>query len=284
MRPEVVPFFHAGTNTYAYVVSDPASGAAAIVDPVLDFDQKSGRTATLFADALVAHVHERRLDPKWILETHAHADHLSAGAYLKEQLGAPLAIGLGIVDVQRHFKKVFNLGDEFQADGAAFDRLFRDGDTFMLGTIECRVLATPGHTPDSVTYVIGDAAFIGDTLFAPDVGSARCDFPGGDARALYGSIQKILALPETTRLCLAHDYPPQGRQPRALVTVPEQRANIHVADKDEEAYVLLRETRDKSLAHPQLIIPAIQVNIRGGRLPPADENGVSYLRVPLNAL
>ena len=285
MRPEVVPFFHAGTSTYSYVVSDPASGTTAIVDPVLDYDQKSGRTETLFADALIAQVHEHKLDVQWILETHAHADHLSAGAYLKDQLGARLAIGLGIVDVQRHFKKVFNLGDEFQADGSAFDRLFRDGDTFALGSLEVRVLATPGHTPDSVTYVIGDAAFIGDTLFAPDVGSARCDFPGGDARALYRSILKILALPDTTRLCLAHDYPPAGRPPRALVTIPEQRgANIHVTGKDEEAYVLLRETRDRTLAHPQLLLPAIQVNIRGGRLPPAEDNGTSYLRIPLNAI
>ena len=282
---EVVPFFHAGTSTYAYVVSDPASGAAAIVDPVLDFDLKSGRTATLFADALIAQAHQTKLDVQWILETHAHADHLSAGAYLKEQLGARLAIGAGIVDVQRHFKRVFNLGDEFRADGSDFDRLFGDGDTFALGALECRVLATPGHTPDSVTYVIGDAAFIGDTLFAPDVGSARCDFPDGDARALYRSIQSILGLPGDTRLCLAHDYPPSGRQPRAMVTIAEQRgANIHVKDLDEEGYVLLREVRDRTLAHPQLLLPAIQVNIRGGRLPPPDDNGTSYLRIPLNAI
>ena len=246
---EVVPFFHAGTSTYAYVVSDPASGAAAIVDPVLDFDLKSGRTATLFADALIAQAHQTKLD------------------------------------VQRHFKRVFNLGDEFRADGSDFDRLFGDGDTFALGALECRVLATPGHTPDSVTYVIGDAAFIGDTLFAPDVGSARCDFPDGDARALYRSIQSILGLPGDTRLCLAHDYPPSGRQPRAMVTIAEQRgANIHVKDLDEEGYVLLREVRDRTLAHPQLLLPAIQVNIRGGRLPPPDDNGTSYLRIPLNAI
>jgi glyoxylase-like metal-dependent hydrolase (beta-lactamase superfamily II) len=284
MKPDVVPFFHAATNTYAYVVSDPATRAAAIIDPVLDYEPRSGRSATLFADALVAHVHEKKLAPAWILETHAHADHLSAGDYLREQLGAKLAIGAGIVAVQRHFKQLFNLGGEVAADGSQFDHLFGDGEEFTLGAIAARALGTPGHTPDSMTYCIGDAAFVGDTLFAPDVGTARCDFPGGDARMLYGSIQRILALPATTRLFLAHDYPTAGRQPRAQTDIAEQRAaNIHLAGQDEAGYVLLRETRDRTLAAPQLLLPALQVNIRGGRLPPAEGNGIAYLRIPLNA-
>ncbi len=285
MNPDVVPFFHAATNTYAYVVSDPASRVAAIVDPVLDYESRSGRSATLFADALIAHVHEKKLTPAWILETHAHADHLSAGDYLREQLGAKLAIGAGIVAVQRHFKQLFNLGDEVAADGSQFDHLFEDGEQFTLGAIAARAIATPGHTPDSVSYCIGDAAFVGDTLFAPDVGTARCDFPGGDARTLYRSIQRILALPATTRLFLAHDYPTAGRQPRAQTDIAEQRgANVHLTGHDEASYVGLRETRDRTLAAPQLLLPALQVNICGGRLPAPEANGTSYLRIPLNVI
>ena len=286
MSPEVVPFFHAATNTYAYVVSDPATNAAAIIDPVLDYELKSARTATLFADALVAEVHERKLDVQWILETHAHADHLSAADYLRTQLGAPIAIGAGIRAVQQHFGALFDLGPGFAADGSDFDRLLNDGERFALGNLEVRVMATPGHTPDSVTYVIGDAAFIGDTLFAPDVGTARCDFPGGDARDLYRSIANILALPPQTRLFLAHDYPTAGREPRAECSIADQRArNGHLAnERSEDDYVALREARDRTLAAPQLILPALQVNIRAGKLPEPDANGVSYLRIPLNAL
>jgi len=285
MPAEVVPFFHAGTNTYAYVVSDPTTGTAVVIDPVLDYDLKSARTSTLFADAIVAHVHEKKLHVTWILETHAHADHLSAGTYLRDLFGARLAIGAGIVAVQKHFKAVFHLGDDFRPDGSDFDHLFRDEDVFAVGTLAAHVLATPGHTPDSVTYVIGDAAFVGDTLFAPDVGTARCDFPAGDARTLYRSIQRILALPADTRLFLAHDYPPAGREPCAQTSIAAERErNPHLSGKSEDDYVALREARDQTLPTPQLLLPAVQINIRAGRLPVPESNGIAYLRIPLNAV
>jgi glyoxylase-like metal-dependent hydrolase (beta-lactamase superfamily II) len=283
MNPEIVPFFHAATSTWSYLVVDAAARVAAAIDPVLDYEPKAARTATLFADAMLAHLRQKQLTLAWILETHAHADHLSAGAYLREQTGARLAIGRGIVEVQRHFKGVYGLGAEFAADGRDFDELLADGATLTIGALEVRVLATPGHTADSLSYLIGDAAFIGDTLFAPDVGSARCDFPGGDAATLWGSIERLLALPDATRLFLAHDYPPPGREPRAATTVAEQRAhNVHVAGKSRDAFVALRQARDATLAAPQLLLPALQVNIRGGRLPQAEANGTRYLRIPLD--
>ena len=282
MSPLVTPFFHAATGTWSYVVAD-GSGTAAIIDPVLDYEPRAARTATLFADAILAHVHDRKLGVAWILETHAHADHLSAGDYLRRETAAPLAIGRGITRVQAHFKGVFGLGDGFRADGRDFDRLLDDGDTLEIGALQCRVMATPGHTPDGMTYVIGDAAFIGDTLFAPDVGSARCDFPGGDAATEWASIERILALPDATRLFLAHDYPPRGREPLAQTTVAEQRArNVHVAGKDRAAFIALREARDPTLGAPTLLLPALQVNIRAGRLPEPEADGSRYLRLPLD--
>lgn len=284
-QPTVDSFFHADTNTFTYVVHAGQGSAAAIIDPVLDYDANSARTATRSADALLAHVRERGLKVEWILETHAHADHLSAGAYLRDRLGATLAIGQGIVQVQARFKTLFGLGDEFVADGHQFDRLLKDGEQFSLGDLQVGVLATPGHTDDSLTYVIGDAAFIGDTLFAPEVGTARTDFPGGSARRLYASIQRILGLPAATRIFLCHDYP-SGREPQAQTSVDAQKAaNIHVGRAASEAdFVAMRETRDAGLPVPRLLLPALQVNIRGGRLPDADANGIRYLRLPLDQL
>ncbi|HET9484647.1 MAG TPA: MBL fold metallo-hydrolase [Xanthomonadales bacterium] len=285
MNPIVTPFFHAATHTYSYVVADPAGSAAAIIDPALDYDPAAARTATLFADALLAHVRDRKLALAWVLETHAHADHLSAAGYLCGQTGAKLGIGAGIVEVQRHFGALFGLGDDFVPDGRDFDARFADGDRFALGALEVRVLATPGHTPDGLTYVIGDAAFVGDTLFPPDVGTARCDFPGGDAATLYRSLQRILALPESTRLFHCHDYPPGARAPRAESVIAEQRVqNPHLAGGTEAAFVALRTARDRTLPVPTLLLPALQWNIRGGRAPPPDANGRAYLRLPLDAL
>ena len=282
-KPEVSAFFHAATGSYAYVVADPASARAAVIDPVLDFDLKSGRTQSLFADALIAHVHEKKLTVDFVLETHAHADHLSAGAYLRDALGAKLGAGARIVDVQRRFKELYGLGSEFLADGSDFDLLLEDGATLALGALELKVIATPGHTPDGVTYVCGNAAFIGDTLFAPDYGSASCDFPGGDARTLYRSIQRILGLPPETRLYQCHDYPPDGREPVPCASVATHRAsNVHLVGKDEDAFVAMREARDKKLEMPALLLPAVQVNIRAGALPPAEPDGVSYLKIPVN--
>ncbi|NCT67934.1 MAG: MBL fold metallo-hydrolase [Rhodanobacteraceae bacterium] len=282
--PAVQAFFHPDTSTFTYVVHEGVGGAAAIIDPVLDYDAAAARTATASADAVLAFVRAQDLRVEWILETHAHADHLSAGGYLRDALGAPLAIGRGIVEVQARFKALFGLGEEFVADGRQFDRLFDDGDTFRIGGLAARVLATPGHTGDSLTYVIGDAAFVGDTLFAPDVGTARCDFPGGDAAQLYASIQRILALPADTRIFLCHDYPPGGRAPLAQTSIAAQRRdNVHVGHVAGLAdFVALRTGRDATLPVPRLILPALQVNIRGGRLPAAEANGVAYLRLPLN--
>ena len=283
-RPAVEAFFHKDTGTFTYVVHGGDGAVAAIIDPVLDYDAVSARTSTLSADAVLAFVRDHRLDIAWILETHAHADHLSAGGYLRDRLGAKLAIGRGIVSVQARFKELFGLGEEFVADGRQFDRLFADGDVFRIGTLEARVLATPGHTDDSLTYVIGDTAFIGDTIFAPDIGTARCDFPGGDARRLYGSIWKILALPAETRLFLCHDYPPasRGLMPQSSIAAQTQD-NIHIGHgATEDAFVAMRTKRDAGLPVPRLILPALQVNIRGGRLPDADANGIAYLRLPLN--
>lgn len=285
-RPEVREFFDKATWTISYVVADPATRRAAIVDPVLDFDSKSGRTATRSADALIAFVREHGLAVDWILETHAHADHLTAAPYLKEKLGARIAIGEHIRTVQATFAKVFNAEPEFVPDGRQFDHLFKDDDTFRLGGIEARVMHTPGHTPACVSYAIGDAVFVGDTLFMPDYGTARCDFPGGDARTLYRSIRKVLALPPKTRLFMCHDYQPGGRALRWETSVAEERAhNIHVRDGvDEEAFVALRTARDRTLDMPVLLLPSVQVNMRAGHFPPPEANGISYLKLPLNAL
>ena len=285
-RPLVGSFFHADTGTFTHVVHEGEGGAAAIVDPVLDYDAASAHTSTASADAVLAFVRAHALRVEWILETHAHADHLSAGGVLRDATGARLAIGRGITDVQARFAALFGLGEDFHADGRQFDRLFDDGDVFRIGALEARVLATPGHTGDGVSYLVGDAAFVGDTMFAPDLGTARADFPGADAATLFSSIRRLLALPGSTRLFLCHDYPPAGRGPMAQTTVAEQRAaNRHVgSDADIDAYVALRTARDATLPVPKLILPALQVNIRGGRLPEPDANGIRYLRLPLNAL
>jgi glyoxylase-like metal-dependent hydrolase (beta-lactamase superfamily II) len=284
--PLVEAFFDKDSGTFSYVAYDEMGGTAAIIDPVLDFDAASARTATASAERMLEFAHASRLSVEWILETHAHADHLSAGGYLRDQLGAKLAIGRGIVDVQTRFKALFDLGIEFVADGRQFDHLFDDGDTFRIGQCQARVLGTPGHTGDSLTYLIGDAAFVGDTVFAPDIGTARCDFPGGDAAHLYGSIRKILALPPVTRLFLCHDYPPAARAPIAESTIAAQALdNIHIGrGATEDAFVAMRNARDATLAVPRLLLPALQVNIRGGRLPEPDANGIGYLRLPLNQL
>jgi glyoxylase-like metal-dependent hydrolase (beta-lactamase superfamily II) len=290
LNPQVAPFFHAPTNTWSYVVSDVDGGIAAIIDPVLDFDAASGVVSAESARALLAHVHTHRLRVALVLETHAHADHLSAADWLKRQLageGTPpqLCIGAGITAVQQHFRAVFALGEEFRADGSQFDRLLRDGERLPLGALQVEVLATPGHTADSLSYRIGDAVFVGDTLFSPAAGSARCDFPGGDAAALYRSIRRLYALPDTTRLFLCHDYPPAGASPRSEIPLGEMRAsNIHVRSETTEAdYVALRTGRDATLAVPRLLYPALQVNIRAGALPPGDAAGRLFLKLPLRA-
>jgi len=280
------PFFDPKTWTVSYVVSDEAARVAAIVDPVLDFDFKSGHTGTASADRILSHVREQRLRVEWILETHAHADHLSGARYLQQQVGGRIAIGEKIRDVQATFKKLYNLQRDFLPDGSQFDHLFKDGEKFRIGDLEVTALLVPGHTPADMAYVVGDAVLVGDTLFMPDVGTARADFPGGDARTLYRSIRRILDLPPQTRVFVCHDYPPQGREPRWETTVREQREhNIHVRDGiTEEAFVAMRQARDATLEVPTLILPSLQVNVRAGQLPPADDNGVAYLRIPLNAL
>jgi glyoxylase-like metal-dependent hydrolase (beta-lactamase superfamily II) len=281
--PTVLSFFDIATKSYSHVAADENAGVCAVTDSVLDFDIKSGRTGTAGADRLIEAVRQRGWRTDWVLETHAHADHLTAAPYIKAKLGGRIAIGAQIPIVQQAFRAIYNLGHDFPADGRQFDRLFADGDTFQIGGLVARVLATPGHTPACITYVIGDAAFIGDTLFAPDYGTARCDFPGGDARALYRSIQRILSLPAETRLYQCHDYPPDGREPQAYATVAEQRAsNVHLAGKSEDAFVAMRQGRDRTLEMPALLLPAVQVNIRAGAFPPPEENGVSYLKIPVN--
>lgn len=287
MNAQVEAFFDPATFTYSYVVSDPQSKRCAIVDPVLDYDPAAGRTSHASADRLIAYVREQGLTLDWLLETHVHADHLSAAGYIKQALGGRLAIGAQITQIQTTFGQLFNAGDEFATDGRQFDQLFADGDSFSVGGIAARVLHTPGHTPACLTYVIGDAAFIGDTLFMPDYGTARCDFPGGDARTLYQSIQKLFALPDSTRLFMCHDYKAPGRDQHLYQSsVAEQRThNVHAhAGIAEDAFVAMRRARDASLGMPVLILPAVQVNMRGGELPPAESNGVRYLKVPLNQL
>lgn len=284
MNPLVMSFHDPATFTFTHVVYEAVGGRAAVIDPVLDYDPASARTSTGSADRVLQFVQDQRLTLDWVLETHAHADHLTAAAYLKRATGAKVAIGRGITRVQERFKLLFGLEPEFAVDGSQFDRLFADGDRFAIGALEARVLATPGHTDDSLTYLIGDTAFIGDTLFAPETGSARADFPGGDARQLYRSIRKLLELPEATRLFLCHDYPPAGREAHAQSSLEDQQQhNIHVGgNADEPTFVKRRTERDANLAAPKLILPALQVNIRAGELPPPEANGIRYLRLPLN--
>ena len=284
-RPLVEALFHEPSSTVSYIVACPETGRAAIVDPVLDYDIYSGRTETAFAERILERVRERGLTVEWVLETHVHADHLSAGAFLKGAVGGRTAIGRHIVDVQAVFKDIYNLPPEFLADGSQFDRLFGDEERFRVGRVEARVLHTPGHTPACVTYVIGDAAFTGDTVFMPDFGTARCDFPGGDAAALYRSARRILSLSPETRIFVGHDYAPGGREVAWETTVAEERrANRHVRDGiDEQAFVAMRTERDKVLDVPALLLPSIQVNMRGGDLPEPESNGRAYLKIPLNA-
>ncbi len=287
LHPEVFSFFDEPTNTASYVLKDPATKAAAIIDSVLDYDAAAGRTSTKAADEVIAFVKEHGFEVQWLLETHVHADHLSGAPYLKEKLGGKIAIGANITVVQDVFGKVFNAGTEFERDGSQFDALFKDGDRIRIGEMTGTAMHTPGHTPACMTYVFGDAAFIGDTLFMPDYGTARADFPGGSARDLYRSIRKVLALPPETRLFLCHDYKAPCRDTYAWeTTVAEQRkSNVHVHDGvTEDEYVAMREARDRTLGMPKLIIPSIQVNMRAGDLPEPEDNGVRYLKVPLNKL
>ena len=284
-QPVVTGFYHEPTGSIAYLVEDPATQRGAIIDPVLDYDEKAGRITSEAADALVAAVRARGLSIDFILDTHPHADHLSAAAYLKDKLGAPTAIGAQVVAVQKLWKAIYNLPD-FAADGSQWDRLFAHGDTFRIGSLDARVIHSPGHTLASVTYVVGDAAFVHDTLFQPDTGSARCDFPGGSASVLYDSIMAILALPDDTRLFTGHDYRQDGRAPQWQSSVAEQkRANIHFRNHPtREDYVALREARDRTLPMPRLILHALQFNMRGGRLPEPESNGRSYFKIPIGAL
>ncbi|MEZ5458263.1 MAG: MBL fold metallo-hydrolase [Steroidobacteraceae bacterium] len=287
-------FFDPATSTYTHVIWDAATRRAAVVDSVLDYDPKSGRTRTHNADRVVTRIQELALAVDWLLETHVHADHLSAAPYLKARVGGQIVIGNQVTVVQKTFGKLFNAGDEFARDGRQFDRLVAEGDRFAIGALRVSVLHTPGHTPACVSYVVEDPAaapqrrvvFVGDTLFMPDYGTARCDFPGGNARELYRSIQKLLSMPPDTQLFLCHDYPPGGRTPQCITTVAAQReSNVHVHDGvDEQAFVELREARDAKLEMPVLILPSVQVNMRAGHLPPAEDNGIAYLKIPLNAV
>ncbi|MDH4049809.1 MAG: MBL fold metallo-hydrolase [Gammaproteobacteria bacterium] len=279
-------FHDAPTGTLSYVVADPLTSKAAVIDPVLGFSVVSGRTDTNQADVICQYLEDNKLELEWILETHAHADHLSAAQTLKSRLGGKVAIGGGIRKVQEHFASLFNLKAPFRSDGSQFDQLFSDGQVFRIGSIDCRVIATPGHTSDSVTYLAGSAAFVGDTLFMPDYGTARCDFPGGDAGLLYDSIQTLFALPDDTTYYMCHDYPPQGRELRYCVSISEQRkSNIHIgAGRSRKDFVAMRQARDSTLSLPSLILPAIQINIRAGHLPAVEDNSVSYLKIPLDQL
>ena len=287
MTPDVKAFFDEATNTVSYVVREPEGRTCAIVDSVLDYDQAAGRTNTQSADEIIAWIRAEDLQVAWILESHVHADHLSAAPYLQEHLGGKIGIGANITVVQDTFGKVFNEGTEFQRDGSQFDALFKDGDSFHIGQLRADVLHTPGHTPACLTYVIGDAAFVGDTLFMPDFGTARCDFPGGSAEDLYASIQKILALPDDTRIFVGHDYKAPGRDEFAWeTTVGEQKAlNVHIGEgRPMEEFVAMRQERDAKLGMPRLILPSLQTNMRAGHLPEPEDNGKSYFKVPINAL
>ncbi|MGA9854085.1 MAG: MBL fold metallo-hydrolase [Gammaproteobacteria bacterium] len=284
MTATITAFFHKPTSTFSYMVADPVTQRAAIIDPVLDYDAAAGRTGTAFANVIITHLRGAKLTLDWILETHAHADHVSAAQHIKKTLGGRIAIGEGIRQVQASFAHLFNVESQVPSDGSQFDHLFKDGESFRIGSLEVRVMTTAGHTSDNLTYVIGDAAFVGDTLFMPDSGTARCDFPGGDAGRLYDSIQKILSLPPSTRLYMCHDYAPGGREYLHQTTVAEQkRANIHIHDGvSREQFIALRTTRDKTLNVPALLLPAVQINIRAGVLPAPEFNDVSYLKIPLN--
>jgi glyoxylase-like metal-dependent hydrolase (beta-lactamase superfamily II) len=286
-RPDVQAFFDESTNTFSYVVWDPSTQIAAVIDSVLDYDAVSGRTRHVSADAIIGFVKDRHLTVEWVIDTHVHADHLSAAPYIQSQLGGKLAIGEHIRDVQETFGKIFNAGTEFQRDGSQFDHLFKDGERYRLGNIDAVALHTPGHTPACMTHVIGDAAFVGDTLFMPDYGTARCDFPGGDARTLFRSIQRIFALPEETRVFLCHDYKTKDRDVFAHETTvaEERRSNIHVHEgADEESFVRMRTERDATLSMPRLLLPSVQINMRAGQKPPAEANGISYIKIPLDTL
>lgn len=285
-KPDVSAFFDKDSNTISYIVTDPGSNACALIDTVLDFDYAAGRTATTLADEIVAEVERRGLVVEWHIETHAHADHLSAAPYLQQKLGGKLMIGAEIKAVQEVFGKIFNEGTEFQRDGSQFDCLLKDGDCYQIGNLKAFAIHTPGHTPADMVHVIGDAAFVGDTLFMPDGGTARADFPGGDAGILYDSIQKVLALPDEMRLFMCHDYGPNGRDIRWQTSVGEERAhNIHVGQgKTRMQFIKMREERDNRLDMPRLIVPSVQVNIRAGHLPSPEENGTAYIKVPLNKL
>lgn len=285
--PQIKAFFDEPTFTVTYVVHDPESLHAAIIDSVLDYDPASGRTSFSAADAVLGYVKEKDLSVDWHLETHAHADHLSAAPYLQQKLGGEIAIGEHIVTVQQTFGKLFNAGTDFERDGSDFDHLWKDGDRFRIGNLDVTVLHVPGHTPACIAYVIGDAVFVGDTMFMPDYGTARADFPGGDARTLYRSAMRLLSLPPETRLFMCHDYLPEGRKDYVWETTveAERQANVHIHDGvSEDEFVAMREARDKTLAMPRLILPSVQVNMRAGHLPPAEENGVIYLKIPVNAV
>ncbi|MEO7320176.1 MAG: MBL fold metallo-hydrolase [Nitrosospira sp.] len=286
MQPNIEAFFDPATWTVSYIVFDELGGTCAIIDPVLDYDPKSGRTTTLSADKLITFIKSRRLTAAWIMETHAHADHLTSAHYLKRELGGKTAIGHEIPQVQKTFKSIFNLGPEFIPDGRHFDHLFKDAEAFEVGKLIAKAIFTPGHTPADMSYQFGNAIFVGDTLFMPDLGTARADFPGGDARRLFRSIRKLLEQPPETRLFMCHDYPPPSRTARWESTVAEQRAhNIHVRDSiREDEFVAMREIRDATLDMPTLLLPSIQVNVRAGEMPPVEENGIAYLKIPLNVI
>jgi glyoxylase-like metal-dependent hydrolase (beta-lactamase superfamily II) len=286
VKPEVTAFFDPATNTVSYVVKDPGSKACAVIDSVMDIDYAAGRIAYQSADKIIDFITQAGLKLEWLIETHVHADHLSGAPYIQSKLGGKIGIGEKITVVQETFGKIFNEGTEFQRDGSQFDRLFKDGDTYRIGAMKAFVLYTPGHTPACMTHVIGDAAFVGDTLFMPDGGSARADFPGGNARDLYRSIQRILSLPSEMRLFMCHDYGPNGREIRWETTVAEQHAhNIHVHDGiTEDEFVATREARDRTLQMPKLIIPSLQINMKAGKLPPPESDGKRYLKVPINLL
>ena len=287
MGPNITAFFDEATNTISYIVCDPNGSACAVIDSVLDFDFASGRTDTRSADKLINYIKENKLDVQWLLESHVHADHLSAAPYIQMEVGGKIGIGSHITDVQETFGKIFNEGTEFQRDGSQFDKLFVEGDTFHIGQLRGDVLHTPGHTPACMTYVIGDAAFVGDTLFMPDFGTARCDFPGGSSENLFSSIQKILSLPDATRIFVGHDYKAPGREHYAWeTTVGEQKKkNIHIkSGKSKEDFVKLRDERDAKLAMPKLIVPSLQINMRAGNMPEPDEQGDVFLKVPINKM
>jgi len=286
-KPIVTGFFDEATNTISYVVADPATNRCAVIDSLLDFDQASGRTKTESSDRLIAFVRQQQLECDWIIDTHVHADHLSAAPYVRQQLGGRTAIGEHVSTVQRVFSKIFNEGQSFQTDGRQFDHLFADGEHYRVGSIEARAIHTPGHTPACMSHLIGDALFVGDTIFMPDFGTARCDFPGGDAGTLYDSIQKLFALPDDTRMFLCHDYKAPGRDDYVWETTvgAQKRSNIHVkAGTSRDEFIAMRTARDATLDMPKLILPSVQVNMRAGDMPPPESNGQRYMKIPINAL